>query len=67
MEYKEFMDRYKKGYRKMKYVILVTDDNELLYVNTKPKYLDNTDYFAFTDLFDKSTMIISRNRIKYVI
>ena len=74
MEYAEFLKRYKKAYKHMRYAILITDLNDLFYVRDSfykirkiIKEYDN-EYIQFTDLFEPFMRdVVNIKKVKYVI
>lgn len=74
MEYEEFLRRYKKAYKHMRYAILITDSNDLLYVRdsySKIKKIINeysNEYIQFTDLFSPFIRdVVNIKKVKYVV
>lgn len=74
MEYDEFLRRYKKAYKNMGYVILITDLNDLLYVRDSYSKIKKiikeygNEYIQFTELFEPFMRdVVNIKKVKYVI
>ena len=74
MEEDEFLRRYKKAYKNMGYVILITDLNDLLYVRDSYSKIKKiikeygNEYIQFTELFEPFMRdVVNIKKVKYVI